>query len=401
MYGPVDVQRVVSMVHRRVAETLRGHRAARGQEMDVMGGFVKRVFIIVGVVALVGLLLLLLWLVWPLILLTFLSVLLAIFWRALGWPLSRYTPLPERWAVLVAVLLFTGLTGLGAWFSAPQLAEQATQFLSTLPSALTQLSDTLAQTPVGQNLMDVLPEAEEVPEAMPSLEAVAPQVMGLFEPLFGTFAGIARVTTDLIYVFFAALFFALAPKQHRHGLVKLVPKGGRARAREVLSAMGKALRGWLLGRFVAMVAVGVMVTLGLWALGIPAALLLGVLAFLFDFIPYLGPFLAAVPALLLAFTESPTTVVWVAGLYLVVQHIESYVVTPLVQEQAIDLPPILTLVSIFLFGSLFGFLGLLVVTPLMAVTLVLIRMLYIEDALGDLPDDAPPSRPILVRRRNA
>lgn len=228
------------------------------------------------------------------------------------------------------MLLFTILTGLGAWVFAPQLAEQAAQFLSTLPAALSQISETLERTPVGQNVMDVLPAAEEVPEAMPSLETLVPQVMGLLEPLFGTFGGIARVTTDLIYVFFAALFFALAPRQHRHGLVKLVPKAGRARASEVLSAIGKALRGWLLGRFVAMVAVGVMVTLGLWVLEIPAALLLGLLAFLLDFIPYLGPFLAAVPALLLAFTESPTTVLWVAALYLVVQHIESYVVTPLV-----------------------------------------------------------------------
>lgn len=192
--------------------------------------------------------------------------------------------------------------------------------------------------------MDALPAAEEVPEAMPSIEVLVPQVMGLFEPLFGTFAGIARVTTDALYVFFAALFLALAPKQHRHGLVKLVPKGWRPRARAVLRATGAALRGWLLGRFVAMVSVGVMVTLGLWALEIPAALLLGLLAFVLDFIPYLGPFLAAVPALLLAFTDSPMAVLWVAGLYLVVQHIESYVVTPVVQERAVELPPILTLV---------------------------------------------------------
>lgn len=136
-------------------------------------------------------------------------------------------------------------------------------------------------------------------------------------------------------------------------------------------------------------------------LEVPLALLLGVIAFLLDFVPYIGPLVASLPALLLAFSVSPLTAVWVALLYLVVQQIESYLVTPVVQQRAASLPPVLTLIAVFAFGGLFGLWGLLVATPLMAVILVFVPTLYLGDVLGDTAEEAPPKRSILVRRRSA
>lgn len=106
-------------------------------------------------------------------------------------------------------------------------------------------------------------------------------------------------------------------------------------------------------------------------------LLLGVIAFLLDFVPYIGPFVASLPALLLAFSVSPLTAAWVALLYLVVQQIESYLVTSVVQQRAASLPPVLTLILVF------------------------VPTLYLGDVLGDTAEEAPPKRSILVRRRSA
>lgn len=275
---------------------------------------------------------------------------------------------------------------------------------AAVPEALEELERTLTTTPLGRALRREMPDMTDQETVMDLLLPRLTDFAGQFVvQLFGTFAATAGVVTNLVFLFFTALFFALHPDFYRGGVVALFPKARRARLDEVLRAAGETLWFWLLGRFVAMVAVGLMVTLGLWALDMPLALLLGFLAFLLDFIPYVGPFAASVPALLLAFTVGPWTFVWVALLYTAVQQIESYLVTPVVQQRAVELPPILTLIAIFGFGGLFGLWGLLVSTPLMAVLLVFVRKLYLEDVLGDAPgeDATPPRRPILVRRRNA
>lgn len=377
-------------------ETTHGGEGGRG------GSFVRRTLTVIGLVTLSALLLLGAWQVQTVVFLLFLGVLLAVFWRGLARPLVRFTPLPETWAVGVVIVLLTVLFGLLGWFFAPPLAEQVQQLVVALPTALGELERSFERTPFWRSVRQDVPDMPGemlLDFLLPRLTDFAGEFVG---QLFGTLAATTAVITDLVFLFFTALFFALHPDFYRRGVVKLLPKAQRERFDEVLLASGQTLWSWLLGRLVAMLSVGVMVTLGLWALDMPLALLLGVVAFLLDFVPYIGPFVAAVPALLLAFTVGPWTFVWVALLYLVVQQIESYLVTPVVQQRAVELPPVLTLVAIFVFGGLFGIWGLLVATPLMAVILVFIRKLYLEDVLGDAPgEDATPRRPILVRRRNA
>jgi predicted PurR-regulated permease PerM len=135
-----------------------------------------------------------------------------------------------------------------------------------------------------------------------------------------------------------------------------------------------------------MIVVGLLTAVGLWALGMPLALTLGLLAALLTFIPNLGPTLAVVPAALLALLQSPTKSLYVILLYLVIQAVESYLLIPLVQRQAVSLPPALTITAQVLLGILVGGFGLVLATPLTAAVMVLVRMLYIEDALGDSVD---------------
>jgi predicted PurR-regulated permease PerM len=183
-------------------------------------------------------------------------------------------------------------------------------------------------------------------------------------------------------VIVGGIFMAARPGLYRRGLIKLVPEGGRDNAALALEDSWKALRLWLFGRLVSMVLVGLLTGLGLWWIGIPAALTLGIVAALLEFVPFLGPILAAIPAILLALAVDPTLFLWVVGLFLVIQQIEGNIIAPLVQQQAVELPPALLLFSLVAAGLVFGIVGILFAEPLTVVLFVLVKRLYVREALN-------------------
>ncbi len=152
---------------------------------------------------------------------------------------------------------------------------------------------------------------------------------------------------------------------------------------EVLESVGETLRRWLVGRAILMVVNGVFTALGLWLLGIPLALTLGTIAGLLNFVPNIGPIIAGVPAVLIAWTLGPVPALYVLLLYIFLQSLDGYVLTPLIQQRTVALAPALTITAQLLFGALAGTMGLLLATPLTAATLVLIRKLYLEDVLDE------------------
>ena len=150
-----------------------------------------------------------------------------------------------------------------------------------------------------------------------------------------------------------------------------------------MGALGRALWLWLVGQGIDMLAVGLAVGVGLWAIGVPLPVALGVIAGVTNVVPYLGPFIGATPAVLIAFAHDPTLAMWTALLFLAVQQPEGNVLQPVIQRRATSLSPVLTILAVVGFGVLFGLVGVLVATPSLLVILVLVRMLYVEDALGD------------------
>ncbi|MGQ0547871.1 MAG: AI-2E family transporter [Betaproteobacteria bacterium] len=143
------------------------------------------------------------------------------------------------------------------------------------------------------------------------------------------------------------------------------------------------LQRWLVGQVVLMAIVGTLTWIGLQLLGVPFALPLALFAGFAEFVPYIGPIVAAVPAVLVAFAEGPELALWTAGLYIAIQSVESYLLTPLVQHRAVYLPPALLLFSQVILGVTAGPLGVIVATPLAAAGLVAVQKLYVEDVLGD------------------
>ena len=132
---------------------------------------------------------------------------------------------------------------------------------------------------------------------------------------------------------------------------------------------------------IAMVVVGLLTGFGLWALGMPSAFTLGLLAGVLEFIPFAGPILAMIPAVLLALAVSPDLAVWVLLLYLAVQQFEGNVLTPVVQQFAVDLPGVVLLFSLITFGLIFGTLGVILAAPLAVISYVLVKRLYVVEAL--------------------
>ncbi|MCZ7574449.1 MAG: AI-2E family transporter [Ardenticatenaceae bacterium] len=170
---------------------------------------------------------------------------------------------------------------------------------------------------------------------------------------------------------------------YTHGFLRLIPRGKRDRGAQVLHAVKHSLWWWLLGQMTAMAVIGVLKSLGLWLLGVPLPLTLGLLAALLTFIPNFGPITAGTVATLVALTESPMKALYTILLAIGVQFIESHLVTPLVQREAVALPPAFTISGQVLMGALLGFRGLVFAVPLLAASLVVVKMLYIEDVLGE------------------
>jgi predicted PurR-regulated permease PerM len=172
---------------------------------------------------------------------------------------------------------------------------------------------------------------------------------------------------------------AAQPTLYAGGLLRLLPTGSRTQIAETLDAITVSLRNWLKGQALGMLFVGFATGLGLWLVGVPAAWAIGLIAGLAEFVPYLGIFVAGIPAVVLGFGQGTSTGLWTIGILLAVQQIQGNLVMPLLQNRMVDLPPAITIFGIIAAGILFGVSGVLLATPLTIVVLVVIRRLYLRE----------------------
>ena len=215
---------------------------------------------------------------------------------------------------------------------------------------------------------------------------VVGQLAGARQYMFGFLTSTFAAVTGLLLVLVLTIYVASDPDTYHRGLMHLFPHSARTRAGEVLSVMAATLRRWLRTQLVAMIAIGVVTTIALFILGIPAAIPLGILAGLLEFIPTIGPVLSAVPAILMGFVISPEKALAVALVYVAIQMVENHLLIPMLMKEGMDLPPALTILSQALMGMIFGFIGLLVAVPILAATMVGVKMLYVEGVVGDEVD---------------
>jgi predicted PurR-regulated permease PerM len=310
----------------------------------------------------------------------FAGMLFGLFLSTLAAWLRQRTGLPYGWALAVVVLALIGLGAGVGWFLASQLTAQFAELTRQLPQSLERIRDELAQYPWGRYLI------EKAPGPQTSLAEV-----GQFVRATGFISGVAGFLVSTVVILFVGFFGAAEPNQYRQGLFHLFPPRHRPRVEETLDTVLYNLRWWILGQVVLMAAIWATTTVGLWLVGLPLALVLGLIAGILELIPYLGPWLSAVPAVLIALLLSPWHLMLTIALYLGLHVLEGYVLLPLVQRRVVLMPPVLTLLAQVLLGELLGVAGLFIAAPLTVTAVVLLKMLYVEDTLGDQTVKVPGS----------
>jgi predicted PurR-regulated permease PerM len=336
-------------------------------------------------IAMLGILALgLFWYAAQVLLVLFAGLLVAVGLAGLADWVAARTRLWRGAALGLVVVAVVAVLGLGVWGLADQVAKEAATLIDTLPRAIEHARETLASSVAGRFLLDRLPRADEASD----------QVVGHASRVVGVTVGTTLgLLTNVVLLLFVALYVAANPSLYARGVAALVPRGHRARIAHLLATLGGMLRRWLLGTLVGMAIIGTVSWAGLAMLGVPLALALGVLAGLLNFVPYVGPLVSMVPAALLALLDGGFGAAGsVILLYLGVQTLEGYILTPLINRRAVDTPPALLLTAQVIAGVTLGPLGVVLAAPLLAVTLVTVKLLYVEDVLGDdveVPGEPP------------
>lgn len=199
--------------------------------------------------------------------------------------------------------------------------------------------------------------------------------------LTGVFSSTLGVLANLLIIIITGIYLAANPSSYKNGFVQLFAPTYRVRLSQVLDQCYETLSNWLLSRFISMVVVGVATAIGLALLGIPLPIVLAIIAAFLNFIPNLGPYLALIPALPLAYLEGPDKALYVFLLYTSIQTIEGYILTPMLDKRLVSMPPALLLFGQVLLGILVGISGILFASPLIAVLLVIVKELNIKDYL--------------------
>lgn len=299
------------------------------------------------------------------LLVIFAGLLFGVFFSGGGEWLARRIGIGRGWGIgLFVLLVLLALAGALLAF-APAAADQFDRLVQDVPAAIQRLRERLEQYAWGEALL-----RHATPGALLS-EGGEGTAVNAFAATFG-------VLGNFVVMLFIGLYVSLDTRTYRRGLLWILAPSLRVPGADVLDKAGGTLRNWLVAQLMSMAVVGVLTWLGLWLVGVPLAPILGLIAALLAFIPNIGPIMAAVPAVLLGFSEGPTTALMVVGVYLVVQTLESYAITPLIQQARVSLPPALILSMQLLMGVLFGILGLALATPLAALGLTLVRETYVR-----------------------
>ena len=307
------------------------------------------------------------------LMLIFAAVLVAAVIRAFSDPI-QHRGLPETASVLIALVLIVGILTAFGWLFGQSLSAQFDNLGARLTEAYDLAREWLAGQPFGNSILSATPD-----------------IQSYFGRAVTVAFGAIGILTNLVLVLVGGIYLALDPGIYARGLSKLFPKNKSGQVLEALSESGNALRKYLGAQLITMTCVGLMVYFGMLIAGIPSAGALGLISALTNFIPLVGPFIGAVPGVLIAFADDPHSIIWAALVYLVAQQIEGNVLTPIVQRHAVAIPPAVLIFALGAMGTLFGTIGIVLAAPITVVLYTLIAKLWSRETLGhevDALDDA-------------
>jgi len=327
--------------------------------------FIRRVILIILIVALA----VALYRIGTLLILAFGSILGAITIHAIADRLHRHLRAPRRYAIGLAMLAALAVTGFLIWLLTVQFGTQINALIVETPQLLARLATWMSQSAVGAKIVEAVQTGYAGAQATQDLGQIV--------------RGGADLTLNAILLIIGAMFFAIEPRRYRDGLLLLAPRDKRDAFRDAFDDLGRNLRLWLRAQIILMILMGVSIGVGLWLSGVPSAAALGLLAGVSEFIPYIGPTVAMLPALGLAANAGNGPLIGAITTYAVVRLVQDMVVTPLIQDKVIAVPPAITLFAIVGIGMIFGLAGLIFAAPLLIAIFALTRTLYLRETLGE------------------
>ncbi|MBE9189089.1 AI-2E family transporter [Gloeocapsopsis crepidinum LEGE 06123] len=315
-----------------------------------------------------------LWQIRQLLLLLLTAVVIATALNRLVLQLQRLN-VKRGWAVLITL---TSLLALLVGFFVlivPAFIEQFQQLIALLPTGLVRI-----QTWLSWLELQIVERFPNLPGNLPDISSLIQQIQPIVTQLLGQSVNFFSTSITALLQFLLVLVLTLMllaqPQPYRQSFIRLFPSFYRRRVDEILTRCDVALGSWAVGAVIEGIFIAVLSGLGLWIIGVPLALAHAMLAGLLNFIPNIGPTLSAVFPIAIALLDAPWKSVAVLILYIVIQNIESYWLTPLVMAHQVALLPAITLTAQLLFAGFFGALGLL-----MALPLTVIAKTWLEEVL--------------------
>jgi predicted PurR-regulated permease PerM len=329
------------------------------------------------------------------LLLIFLAITLAETIRPLVARLERLRVPRPLGAVLIYLVLVALFVGIG-WLLLTPLVAQINELVRDLPRYLAQAqkwAEEAQQALAANEPLNAIIDGLAA-QLTTSLQSALPDLLRFpLTLLSGAFGGLLSV----VIVITMSIFWLMSAGKLREFVLSLIPEALRARGGVVFTELGQTLGGWVRGTLVAMLLIGLLVGLGLWLLGVPEALLLGIFAGLTEVIPYIGPWISgAVAALVALVAVDPLKALQVAILFILVYQVESNLVRPLVMSWAVKVDPLLVLIAVVVGAEALGLIGAVIALPVAGMLQVITQRLVApairrattanEVALAGVPD---------------
>jgi len=307
-------------------------------------------------VVLVLLALVFLYLIWDILIIVFVAIIIA---AAINGPVSwlQRHKVPRLLGVIFIYLVLLLLLALIVTLIFPPLAEQVKQLATHFPEVMEKIGLSVQEWwgkyKLEGNLQTLLDTVGG------KLDQAAGSVFGTIVDLFG---GLVSAVIILVISF----YLAVQEKGAKRFLVSLTPNDHQSYLADLIERIERKIGGWLRGQLLLMFIVGLLTYIGLYFLGVKYALTLALVAALLEIIPYIGPILAGIPAVILAFFQSPFLALLVILLYVVIQQLENYIIVPQVMKRAVGLNPVVIIIVMLIGAKLAGLLGIILSVPMAA-----------------------------------
>lgn len=346
------------------------------KEKDIHRGsnFAKKVWITVGITAFVAIMILIIYKTFNVFLLLLAASLIALFFNAVSSKIMKWTGLKDGVSLAVTIILMILLAGLFFWLVGAEAQKQYDEMQETVPVMIDNAQSYLNKTTLGQKISNQITDIENQKKVLPFLQ-------DFFKSSFGVFG-------DLYIVVFLAMFLSVSPFDYLNGVVNLVPRRGKAKAKLLFENIGYNLRKWIKGAMISGFVIFVLISIACLILGVDMWLILAITAGLLNVIPNFGPIIAMIPAVMVALLTSPTQALLVAGSFILVQAIEGNFITPNIQKKLLSIPPALLISFQVLMGTLSGGWGIVLAVPMLVVVITVVKNLYIDENTG-LETDGP------------